>query len=68
MAEAAASSRGARPIKVAHEDAIHTWKTVGSAMAGWFSAFPQFQALEKREGVRFKFSSETKLPALSARL
>ena len=68
MAEAAATSKGSHPIKVEHDDAIHTWKTVGSPMAGWFSGLPQFQSLERREGVRFAFSKNVQLPAISARL
>lgn len=61
MAEAAAASTGTKPIKVDHEDAVNTKKTVGSKLAGWFSALPQFQLLESKEGKKFKFSASAQV-------
>jgi len=61
MAEAAAATSEAKPIKIGHEDAAYTGKTVGSMMAGWFSALPQFQLLESKEGKKFKFSGSAQV-------
>jgi len=47
MAEAAAGSRGEKPIEIDEEDAVYTHKTVGSSMAGWFSAKPLFDVIDK---------------------
>lgn len=47
MAEAAAASRGQKPIIVDEEDAVYTHKTVGSPMAGYFSALPMFDVIDK---------------------
>lgn len=55
MAEAAAASRGQLPIKISDKEAEDTYKTVGTLRGGWFSAQPQFQMLEHREGVKFQF-------------
>ncbi|KAH8906496.1 arad-like aldolase/epimerase [Coniochaeta sp. PMI_546] len=46
LADAAASGRGERTIKVSEEDAAYTYKTVGSEVAGWFSAKPVFELAE----------------------
>jgi len=47
MAEAAAASRGEHPVKIAEEDAQQTYRTVGSHRAGWFSAKPLFDVIDK---------------------
>jgi ribulose-5-phosphate 4-epimerase/fuculose-1-phosphate aldolase len=46
LADAAASGRGEQTIKVSDEDAAYTYKTVGSEVAGWFSAKPVFELAE----------------------
>lgn len=50
MADAAASGRGEATKKIADEDAEFTKKTVGSAVAGWFSAKPLFDVVHKETG------------------
>ena len=45
MADAAAGGRGHETIKIDDEDAAYTYKTVGSELAGWFSAKPQFDSM-----------------------
>lgn len=50
MAEAAAGSRGEKPIVIGEEDAQVTYKTVGSSMAGFFSAKPLFDMIHKETG------------------
>lgn len=47
MAEAAAASRGEKPIVIGEEDAMVTYRTVGSSRAGWFSAKPLFDVIHK---------------------
>jgi len=47
MAEAAAASRGEKPIAIGEADAQHTYRTVGSHRAGWFSAKPLFDLIHK---------------------
>lgn len=47
MAEAAAASRGEKPIQIDEEDAIYTHRTVGTPAAGWFSAKPMFDLIHK---------------------
>jgi ribulose-5-phosphate 4-epimerase/fuculose-1-phosphate aldolase len=43
LADAAASGRGEQTIKISEEDAAYTYRTVGSEVAGWFSAKPVFE-------------------------
>jgi len=45
MADAAAGSRGGETVKIREEDAKFTYKTVGSPLAGWFSAKPLFDVI-----------------------
>ena len=45
MADAAAAGRGHETVKIQHEDALNTFKTVGSPQAGWFSARPLFDLM-----------------------
>lgn len=47
MAEAAAASRGEKPIKIGDEEAAYTRRTVGSPQAGWFNAKPQFDLIHR---------------------
>ncbi|KAI1133583.1 class II aldolase and Adducin domain-containing protein [Nemania abortiva] len=47
LADAAAAGRGGETVKVADEDAEYTYKTVGSELAGWFSAKPAFDMMER---------------------
>jgi len=53
MADAAAGGRGGETIKIAEEDAAYTYKTVGTPMAGWFSAKPEFDKIEKECGAEY---------------
>jgi hypothetical protein len=50
MADAAAKGRGGETAKIADEDAAFTYKTVGSPLAGWFSAKPLFDVIHKETG------------------
>jgi ribulose-5-phosphate 4-epimerase/fuculose-1-phosphate aldolase len=50
MADAAAAGRGGATVKIQDEDAAFTYKTVGSPMAGWFSAKPEFDKIMKEQG------------------
>ena len=47
MADAAAGGRGGETVKISDEDASFTYKTVGIPMAGYFSAKPLFDIIEK---------------------
>lgn len=47
MAEAAAGSRGEKPVSIGNEEAAYTYRTVGSHRAGWFSAKPLFDTIHK---------------------
>ncbi|CAN8097344.1 unnamed protein product [Discula destructiva] len=50
LAEAAAGSRGEKPIVIADDDAVFTYKTVGTHYAGYFSAKPLFDVIHKETG------------------
>lgn len=50
MADAAAGGRGHETIKIGDEDAAFTYKTIGTPIAGWFSAKPTFDMIEKECG------------------
>jgi hypothetical protein len=50
MAEAAAGSRGEKPVAIGDEEAAYTYRTVGSNKAGWFSAKPLFDVIHKETG------------------
>jgi ribulose-5-phosphate 4-epimerase/fuculose-1-phosphate aldolase len=54
MADAAAGGRGHETIKISEEDAAYTYKTVGSEIAGWFSAKPTFDMMEHESGISYK--------------
>ena len=47
MAEAAAASRGEKPIVIDDEAAEYTKRTVGSHRAGWFNAKPMFDVIHR---------------------
>ncbi|SLM37378.1 Class II aldolase/adducin N-terminal [Lasallia pustulata] len=53
MADAAAGGRGGATIKVGDEEAAYTYKTIGSELAGWFSAKPTFDVLAKETGEEY---------------
>jgi ribulose-5-phosphate 4-epimerase/fuculose-1-phosphate aldolase len=45
MADAAAAGRGGETVKIGEEEARYTYKTVGTPLAGWFSAKPLFDVI-----------------------
>lgn len=47
LADAAAGGRGHQTVKIDEEDAVYTYKAVGSPFAGWFSAKPLFDLIHK---------------------
>ncbi len=47
LADAAAAGRGGEIVKGVDEDAAFTYKSVGSELAGWFSATPVFEMMER---------------------
>ncbi|KAL8711350.1 MAG: hypothetical protein Q9220_004247 [cf. Caloplaca sp. 1 TL-2023] len=46
-ADAAAGGRGHETVKIHPDDAAFTYKTIGTPMAGWFSAKPLFDVIAK---------------------
>lgn len=50
MADAAAAGRGGATVKVTDEDAQFTYNTIGTPMAGWFSAKPMFDLIHRETG------------------
>lgn len=50
LADAAAGGRGGETVKIGEEEAMFTYKTVGSPRAGWFSAKPLFDVIHKETG------------------
>ncbi|KAK7693706.1 hypothetical protein QCA50_003278 [Cerrena zonata] len=61
LAEAAAASTGKRPVSIPHDEAVVTYKTVGTQYGGWFSGITHYEKLEAKEGVTFRFSEKVKL-------
>lgn len=55
MADAAAGGRGSETVKINEEDAAYSYKSVGSEVAGWFSAKPTFDMMESEAGVDYKW-------------
>jgi ribulose-5-phosphate 4-epimerase/fuculose-1-phosphate aldolase len=53
MADAAATGRGGVTVKVDDEDAAFTFKAIGTEPAGWFSARPAFDVMEKEVEVGY---------------
>jgi ribulose-5-phosphate 4-epimerase/fuculose-1-phosphate aldolase len=47
LADAAATGRGGQTVKIDDADAAFTYKTVGTPLAGWFSAKPLFDVIHK---------------------
>ncbi|KAF1813765.1 arad-like aldolase/epimerase [Eremomyces bilateralis CBS 781.70] len=47
LADAAAGGRGGATVKIGHEEAMATYRTVGTPMAGYFSAKPLFDVIHK---------------------
>ncbi|KAF2744032.1 class II aldolase/adducin domain-containing protein [Sporormia fimetaria CBS 119925] len=47
LADAAAGGRGGETVKIGEEEAQFTYKTVGTPLAGWFSAKPLFDVIHK---------------------
>jgi len=45
LADAAAAGRGVQTVKIDVEDAVSTYRTIGSSRAGWFNAQPLFQVI-----------------------
>ncbi|MCJ1310635.1 hypothetical protein MMC25_004300 [Agyrium rufum] len=50
MADAAAAGRGGETVKINDEDAAYTFKTIGTEVAGYFSAKPMFDLIAKQTG------------------
>jgi ribulose-5-phosphate 4-epimerase/fuculose-1-phosphate aldolase len=50
MADAAAGGRGGQTVKIGDEEARYTYKTIGTPIAGWFSAKPLFDLAHKETG------------------
>lgn len=50
MADAAAAGTGGKTIKINDEDAAFTYNTLGSPLAGWFSAKPEFDMIMMEHG------------------
>lgn len=50
LADAAAKGRGGETVKIGEEEAVVTYKTVGTPRAGWFSAKPLFDVIHKETG------------------
>lgn len=53
LADAAAGGRGHETVKIDDEDAAYTYKTVGTPRAGWFSAKPTFDVVERECGADY---------------
>ncbi|PBP22334.1 hypothetical protein BUE80_DR006890, partial [Diplocarpon rosae] len=51
LADAAAAGQGGKTVKIARAEAETTYQTVGTEMAGWFSAKPMFDVMESESGV-----------------
>ncbi|KAK8223674.1 class II aldolase/adducin N-terminal [Phyllosticta capitalensis] len=49
LADAAAAGRGIQTVKIGDEEARLTWTSIGSRVAGYFSAKPLFDVVEKQE-------------------
>lgn len=53
MADAAAGGRGHETMKINDEDAAFTYKAIGTPVAGWFSAKPMFDVIDKECGADY---------------
>lgn len=54
LADAAAGGRGHETVKIDEEDAAFTYKSVGTPIAGWFSAKPAFDLIASESGEDYK--------------
>ncbi|KAH8597122.1 class II aldolase/adducin N-terminal [Bisporella sp. PMI_857] len=50
LAAAAAGGLGIKAKEIGEEEAVYTAKTVGTEIAGWFSALPTFTVMERESG------------------
>lgn len=50
MADAAATGRVGHTCKIEDEEAAFTVISVGTSMAGWFSAIPEFENTDREQG------------------
>jgi ribulose-5-phosphate 4-epimerase/fuculose-1-phosphate aldolase len=50
LADAAAAGKGGETVKIQDEDAGFTYNTIGTDLAGWFSAKPEFDVVMKEHG------------------
>jgi ribulose-5-phosphate 4-epimerase/fuculose-1-phosphate aldolase len=54
LADAATGGRGGETRKIGAEEAGYTYETIGTQYAGWFSAKPLFDVIEKETGGDYK--------------
>ncbi|KAI1822809.1 class II aldolase and Adducin domain-containing protein [Xylaria intraflava] len=54
LADAAAAGRGGETVKIADEEALYTYNTVGNERSGWFNAKPTFDMMENEAGSDYK--------------
>ncbi len=47
LADAAAGGRGGVTAKIGEEEAGYTYQTIGTPLAGWFSAKPLFDVIHQ---------------------
>jgi len=53
LADAAAGGTGGKTVKIDEEDAVYTFKTLGSPTAGWFSGKPTFDMMAHVSGIDY---------------
>lgn len=53
LADAAAAGRGGETVKIDEADAAFTYKTVGTPLAGWFSAKPLFDVIHEESNGKY---------------
>jgi len=53
LADAAAAGRGGATVKIDDADAAFTYKTVGSSLAGYFSAKPLFDVIHEETAGKY---------------
>jgi len=54
LADAAAGGLGRKTVDISDADALYTRNTVGSEIAGWFSAKPAFDMMAHESGEDYK--------------
>ena len=52
-----AARHGLPTVLISEDEAAATGKAIGTMRNGWFSGKPQFEDLERREGVRFEWKA-----------